>query len=140
MNPNSNPNQNPNPNLNPSFNPVPNPNPMRPLAQSGVREMPQKKSHLAVTLILVLVILLAFGFLGWKWFANQQAMEALQAQNASMQADVANTPASGDATNAGTDQASVSRSMQNDAALDSDMSFVLDSSSENDLKSIDQEY
>ncbi len=83
-----NPTTNPNPNLNPGLNP----SPLRPLAQGGLRQMPQKKGHLAFTIFLVLIILLAFGYMGWKWFANQQEIQNLQAQNALLQIQLANTP------------------------------------------------
>lgn len=137
MNPNSTPNPNLNPNLNP--NPNPNANSMRPLAQAGLRQMPEKRSHLALTLILTLVILLAFGFLGWKWFVSQQAMKELQANKAAMESDLAANSADS-ATDKTDNEASVSKSVQDDAAMDSDMSFILNSSSEDDLRSIDQEF
>ncbi len=140
MNPSSTPN--------PTPNPIPNPSPM-PVSAGA---MPTEgRKHVALTISLVVLILIAFGFLGWKWFAVQQETKLLEAQNAAMQADFSATEAQsvsgdGDATAAsssdGSDanQASESRGIQSADTLDADMSIILNSSSEEDLKSIDREF
>ncbi len=104
--------------------------------------------HIASVIILILLILASFVFVGWKWFANQEEMRILEAQNAAMRADFANStqdqavvePAASISDGNGSDQASVSRSVKNNDALESDMSLILNSSSEDDLRSIDQEF
>ena len=115
--------------------------------------MPEKKGHLAFTIFLVSIILLAFGYMGWKWFANQQEIQNLQAQNALLQIQLANTPITTVASGVSTDdevapeasttpavqakpsvanQASVSGALNKNAPAvkkapaGSDMSFTLD--------------
>jgi uncharacterized protein HemX len=134
------------------MNPTPNPNPISAPTPVPMQSVHKPAGHLALTIVLIIVILLAFGFVGWKWFANQQEILALEAQNAAMQAELANVPlpseslpaeepepaAIADDTNP--NQAAVSRSVRNADALDSDMSLILNSSSEDDLRSIDEEF
>ncbi len=140
MNPNSTPNLTP--------DPIQNPSPMA--VPTGALPTEGRK-HVALTIVLVVLILAAFGFLGWKWFVGQQETIRLEAQNAAMQSNFSTTEVpdavtTGDASSAsssdGSDanQASVSRGIQSSDTLDADMSIILNSSSEEDLKSIDREF
>lgn len=117
--------------MNPTSNPVPNQPMPSPMGMPGMNPAPapvRGSGHNALwTILLVIIILGSFGFIGWKWFDNQAAIKSLETQNASMQSSI----------DAEVNEASVSGAID---ALDSDMSAIINSSSEEGLKSIDGEF
>ncbi len=120
--------------MNPTSNPVPSQPMPAPTGMPGMNPAPapaRGSGHNALwAILLVIIILGSFGFIGWKWFANQAAIKSLETQNASMQSSI-------DAEVTEVNEASVSGAID---ALDSDMSAIINSSSEEGLKSIDGEF
>lgn len=116
MNPSSIPN--PTPNMNPNQN--------QPLVQQ-INPTPTRSASHALSIALIIIVLIALGFVGWKWYSNQQEMKALEAEYMAKQAELENS----------NPQPST---VETNDALEAEMSLIIDSSSEEDLKTIDGEF